>query len=127
MSVNLVAEDDVRAALRPFRPDRDAFEAAVRERLKEAEAKQANDPLWRASRLVRTAAAFLPLEVLAGCKAAPAAGKLTSLAGGSKLLGYLLFPAVSLFTLLGAAAFSVQKIRTIRERSEPEAEGDAKS
>lgn len=120
MSVSLVPEDEVRAALRPFRPDRDAFEAAVRERLKEAEERQAEDPLWRASPLLKSAAAFLPLEVLAGCKAAPAVSNVTSAAGGYKLISYLAFPAISLFVLLGAAGFSARKIRTIRDAGGPE-------
>ena len=49
MSVNLVPEDDLRAALRPYRVDPDTFEAAVRERLKAAERQRADEP-WRAFR-----------------------------------------------------------------------------
>jgi hypothetical protein len=121
MSLSLVPEDEVRAALRPYRPDRDAFEAAVRERLQVAEQRQAADPLWRASPLLKSAAAFLPLQVLAGCKAAPAASNATAsatgAAGGYKLISYLAFPAISLFVLLGAAGFSARKIRAIRDAS----------
>src|SRR4051794_10346412 len=118
MSMNLIPEDDLRAALRPYRVDPDKFEAAVRERLKAAQTQSADDPLVRLSPLLRSAAAFLPLEVLAGCKGTTAAAKLAPTGGSYKLLGYLAFPAISLFVLLGATVFSISKIRSIQGHSE---------
>jgi hypothetical protein len=117
MSVNLVPEDDLRAALRPCRVDPNTFEAAVRQRLKAAHAQRADDPLARVSPLLRSAAAFLPLEVLAGCKGTAAAAKLAPAGGAYKLLSYLAFPAISLFVLLGATIFSISKIRSIQDHT----------
>jgi hypothetical protein len=115
MSVDLIPEDDLRAALRPYRVDPDAFEAAVRERLKAAETQRDDEPLARLSPWLRSAAAFLPLEVLAGCKGTAAAAKLAPVGGAYKLLSYLAFPAISLFVLLGATIFSIAKIRNIQD------------
>jgi len=118
MPVNLVSEDELRAALRPHRVNPDTFEAGVRARLEAAQTQQTAEPLARLSPFLRSAAAFLPLEVLAGCQAVPAAAKLAPVGGAYKLLSYLAFPAISLFMLLGATIFSVVKIRSIREKSD---------
>jgi len=58
MSIDLIPEDDLRAALRPYRVDPDAFEAAVRERLKAAETQRDDEPLARLSPWLRSAAAI---------------------------------------------------------------------
>lgn len=120
MPVNLVSDDELRAALRPYRVDPAPFEAGVRTRLEAAQRQRADDPLAGRSPFLRSAAAFLPLAILAGCKASPAESKLAPAAGGYKLLSYLAFPAISLFVLLGATIFSVVKIRGIRERNDSE-------
>ena len=117
MSVNLFSEDELRAALRPYRADPNDFEAGVRAKLEAAEKQQRDEPLARLSPWIRSAAAFLPLEVLAGCKGTAAAAKLAPAGGGYKLLGYLAFPAMSVFVLLGATIFSVAKIRSIQDQN----------
>lgn len=117
MSMNMVSEEELRAALRPFRAEASAFEAGVRARLVAGEKNRSNEPLARLSPLLRSAAAFLPLEVLAGCQGTAAAAKLGPAGGVSKLLGYLAFPAISLFVLLGATIFSVVKIRGIQDQA----------
>ncbi len=114
MPVNLVSEEELRAALRPYRVDPATFEAGVRTRLEAAQRQRADDPLAGRSPFLRSAAAFLPLALLAGCKASPTESKLAPAAGGYKLLSYLAFPAISLFVLLGATVFSVMQIRRIR-------------
>ena len=119
MPVDLIAENELRAALRPHRVDPSAFEARVRGRLEIAQSRHADEPVVVLSPFLRSAAAFLPLVVLAGCKTTPASAKLAPAAGGYKLLGYLAFPAISLFVLLGATLFSIAKIRSIRAESGP--------
>src|SRR5438876_1039888 len=118
MSLNLISDNDLRAVLRPYRPDPDRFEAAVRQRLEAAAAQPAGEPLARLSPLVRAAAAFLPLEVLAGCKGAAAAAELAPVGGAYKLLSFMAFPAISLFVLLGATFFSVARIRSIQGQTD---------
>lgn len=117
MPVNSISEDNLRAALRPFRVDPETFEAAVRERLKAAEREGEYDPLASLSPLLRSVAAFLPLQVITGCKMSATSAKLVPAAGGYKLLSYMAFPAISLFVLLGATVFSIAKIRNIREEN----------
>jgi hypothetical protein len=119
MAVNLIPEDDLRAALRPYRVDPGTFEAAVRERLEAAERQREGAPLAHLFPLLKGAAAFLPLQVIVGCKMTPTAAKMAPAAGGYKLLSYVAFPAISLFVLLGATVFSVLKIRSIRAENDP--------
>ena len=64
MSVTLVPEDDLRAALRPYRVDPGTFESAVRARVSDS-LSHADDLLASLSPAQRSAAAFLPLEVIA--------------------------------------------------------------
>jgi hypothetical protein len=120
MSVNPVSEDDLYAALRPNRVDADAFELAVRQRLTMVQKQRAADPLARLSPLLKCAAAFLPIEILAGCRVPSTATKLAPAGGAYKLLSYLAFPAISLFVLLGATIFSISKIRRIQNENDSE-------
>ncbi len=114
MSLDLIPENDLRAVLRPHRVDPEHFEAAVRQRLQSLQTQSASDPLVYLSPFVKAAAAFLPLEVLAGCQAVPTVTKAAPAGGFYKLLSYLAFPAISLFVLLGATVFSFLKIRSIQ-------------
>jgi hypothetical protein len=114
MSVNLVSEENLYAALHPYRVVPETFEAAVRERLDAAQRQRHARPLDGLSPRLRSAAAFLPLEILTGTKAAGIAAQVVPATGASKLLAYLTFPAVSLFVLLGATLFSFVKIRDIQ-------------
>jgi hypothetical protein len=120
MSVELVDEQDLRDALRPFRTDPSAFEVAVRERMRVQQSSGELDPLNELPPAVRAAAAFLPLQLLAGGKVSSAA---PTLAGSQKLLAILAFPAISLFVLLGATIFSVTRIRGARNDSAAEPRG----
>jgi hypothetical protein len=118
MPVNLIPEENLRTALRPCRVDPLAFEAAVRRRLEAAETGSEDDPLAGLSPLLRSVAGLLPLPLITGCKTMGTAAGLAPAAGSTKLLGYLAFPAVSLFSLfllLGATVFSVVRIRSIRD------------
>jgi hypothetical protein len=92
MSVTLVPEGNLRAALRPYRVDPDAFEAAVRARLN-ASLRRIDDPIASLSPALRSAAAFLPLEVIIGDEMKGAAAKLAPATGVYKLLSYAAFPA----------------------------------
>ncbi len=118
MSVNLVPEDHLRAALRPRRVDPYTFEAAVRSRVNDC-ANRGNDPFANLSPALRSAAAFLPLEVITAGQMKGAAARLAPTTGVYKLLAYLTFPAISLFVLLGATVFSIAKIRSIRGEDGP--------
>lgn len=115
MSVTLVPENDLRAALQTYRVDPKKFESAVLARLT-ADLNCESDPFANLSPALRGAAAFLPLEVIAPSQLT-AAAKLAPATGVYKLLGYLAFPAISLFVLLGAAVLSVLKIRRIRHEN----------
>jgi hypothetical protein len=115
MSVTLVPEDDLYAALRSYRVDPDTFESAVLAQLT-AGSKRRSDVLANLSPSLRGAAAFLPLEVITPSQMT-AAAKLAPATGLYKLLGYLAFPAISLFVLLGAAVLSVVKIQRLRREN----------
>ncbi len=117
MSVTLVPEDDLRAALRPYRVDPGTFESAVRARVSDG-LSHADDPLASLSPAQRSVAAFLPLEVIAAGQMPAAAYKLVPGIGAYKLLSYVAFPAISLFVLLGATVFSILKIRRIRDEND---------
>ncbi len=80
----------------------------------------AEDRLASLSPAQRSAAAFLPLEVIAAGQMPAAAFKLVPAMGAYKLLSYVAFPAISLFVLVGATVFSVLKIRRIRDENRPE-------
>src|SRR6188474_2460397 len=107
MPVNQVSEDEIRAALMPYRAEPGAFEAGVRARLAAAEKERAEDPLASWWAFLRAAAAFLPLELLTGCKIVPGAASLAPTGGAYKMVSYLAYPAISMFVLLGATIFSV--------------------
>jgi len=123
MPVNLVSEDDLRAALRPYRTDPSTFEAAVRERLRVAQQQREDDPLANFSPLERKVAGLLPLEIITGSRITATPGELVPAAGGYKLLSYLAFPAICLFVLLGATVFSLAKIRTIQGANKSQLDG----
>jgi hypothetical protein len=116
MSVTLVPEDDLRAALRPYRVDPGTFESAVRARVSDS-LNHADDPLASLSPAQRSAAAFLPLEVIASGQMPAAAFRLVPGMGAYKVLSYAAFPAISLFVLIGATVFSIVKIRRIRDEN----------
>jgi hypothetical protein len=116
MPVTLVPEDDLRAALRPYRVDPCTFESAVRARVSDS-LRHADSPLASLSPALRSAAAFLPLEVIAAGQMPAAALRLVPVVGACKLLSYVAFPAITLFVLLGAAVFSIFKIGRIQDEN----------
>lgn len=123
MSVNLIPEADLRQALRPYHCDPAAFEAEVRRRLAAAETRlapveRAPDPFVGVSPWLRSVATFLPLGMLLGCRTAPpSATREATARWGPGLLGYLTFPAVSLFFLMGAAVFGVLGLRRVKDEN----------
>jgi hypothetical protein len=126
MSVNLISEDSLRAVLRPHRVSPESFEAGVRQRLSEAEGQRARNPFAGLSPMWRAAAAMLPLPFITGCQVKGAAAQLAPAAGLNKLFGYLAFPAISLFLLLGASIVSVAKIRGAQHQNgRPQSDGQA--
>ena len=123
MSLHLTPEDDLRAALRPYRAYPAAFEAGVRERLEAAGRERDDAPLQRLSPWLQGAAALLPIQAIVGGKVKVAAGQLAAEAGIFKPLGYVAFPAISFFVLLGATVLSVARIHAARRADGP-ATGD---
>ena len=113
MSLDVIPEEDLQAALRPFRVDPQTFEAGIHSRIETGFSERVIVPWVGFSPFLRAAASFLPLSVL-GCRGTMAAAKLTPTSTSAKLLGYLAFPAISLFVLLGATLLSVLKIRGVR-------------
>ena len=65
---------------------------------------------------LKSAAAFLPLEILTGGKVTGITAQMAPATGVSKLVAFLAFPAVSVFVLLGATIFSFAKIRSIQQQ-----------
>jgi hypothetical protein len=124
MPLNSMNDDLIRDALRPFRTDPLRFEAAVRNKLAAAEQSRQRDPLAGLSPFLKGVAALIPLPFLTGCQANETAEKVVPTTVGVKLLGYLAFPAISLFVLLGATIFGVVKIRGIQRQNHPGLEGD---
>jgi hypothetical protein len=112
--LNLVPEESLRRALHPFRADPARFEAGVLERLEALERRRAEEPLAEVSPWLRSAAAMLPVPIIGGRPVAGALAKLAPATGISKLVGYLAFPAISLFALLGATVLSAVKVRGIQ-------------
>jgi len=119
MALDQIPEDHLRAALRPYRADAAQFEAAVQARLAAAGTRETDQRVTRLSPLIRSAAAYLPLQVLAGCQGAKSAASLVPVPGIYKVVSYLAFPAISLFLLLGATVFSAAKIRAIQNENSP--------
>lgn len=119
MSLNLVPEADIRAALSQHRPSRDDFAAGVRFRLQALELEQAKDPLCNMPPLARAAAAILPLDLLSAGKISGATAPFVPMSGMYKFVQYLLLPAASLFVLLGAGITTAWKLRSIRRDAPP--------
>ena len=112
MSVALVPEELLRAALLPHRADPNAFEAGVRARLAQAEADR--ESAVELSPMLRAVASLLPAGFLQPAALSGGAVKVAPASGAAKLVGYAAFPAISLFLLVGATVFSVFAIRKTR-------------
>ncbi len=116
MSTHDVIDQRLRAALGDLRPDPEAFESGVKDRMAGAEANDATEdgahaaiaalPGW-----VRAAASVLPVPFLAGGKVLAGAAKTAPLSVGSKLLGWLALPAVAVCLALGGFVFAVVQTR----------------
>jgi hypothetical protein len=113
MPAKIVSDEDLRSAIRSNRVEPQNFEAQVRARIALAYNERAVNPWAGLPPILRAAAAFLPLSVL-GCQSTPSVARLAPASLGAKLFGYLAFPAISLFVLLGATLLSVVKIRSLR-------------
>ncbi len=113
MLVDFIDEQELYEALRPFRTDRTAFELGVQGYLRGRAALAEQDPARNLPPLARAAAAVLPLPLLTGGKVSSSASVTTG-GAGQKLLGIALFPAVSMFLLLGATILSVIGLRGTR-------------
>ncbi len=110
MSLKSIHEDDMYDALRTYRVDPVAFERAVLDRIETADRKSSENSVVVLPPLLRVAAAYFPVSLMSGCKSTAAAASLAPVSGAYKLLGLLVFPAISVFVLLSSAIYSVAKI-----------------
>ncbi|QDT43677.1 hypothetical protein Pan241w_37790 [Gimesia alba] len=118
MSVELVSESDLRAALRPYRVDANEFEAGIRTRIEAGVVPLQDNTLDMDDPLLTVAATFIPYPLITGGKIAGSGAKLSSLTLAQKLLGYAALPAISLFLLVGATFFSVRKIHNLQKENQ---------
>ena len=101
-------------ALRTHRMDPVAFEYSVLQRIESADRKSRENSVVVFAPLLRVAAAYFPVSLMAGCKSTATAASLAPASGVYKFLGLLAFPAISIFVLLSSAIFSIAKIRSIQ-------------
>lgn len=120
MSVKLVPEEDLRAALRPYRPDATDFEAGIRARIDATVEPHEDRDAEEWSPLQKVAATVLPWPLTTGGKLAGDGASLSSVAIGQKLLAYAALPAISLFLLVGAAILSAAKIHGVQKGNQPD-------
>ena len=120
MSIKPIPEEDLRAALRPYRADADGFEAGIRARIEAVPTPRQDLDSETQSPMFRVAAAVLPWPLVAGGNVVGGGAKLSSIALGQKVLGYAALPAISLFLLIGTALFSALKIRAIQKANHPD-------
>ncbi|WP_339730483.1 hypothetical protein [uncultured Gimesia sp.] len=118
MSVELVSESDLRAALRPHQVDANEFEAGIRVRMEAGVVPLQDDFLNVDDPMLTIAATFIPCPLITGGKIVGGGTKLSSLTLAQKLLGYAALPAISLFLLIGATFFSARKIHKVQQENQ---------
>jgi hypothetical protein len=106
----LIPHEDLYRALLPCRVAPQSFEASVRRRLVTEHSTMDTSHHELQSSWLRAAAALLPLPATTNHLAGSAA---TAVTGVPKLFGILLFPATTLFLLLGAAVVGAARIRQL--------------
>ncbi len=118
----LIDEHEIRAALRPWRPDRQSFADGVRNRV-EAAVKQRSDAHWndsasasdpRPSEWLRIAASFIPIHLLGrsfDTSVAPISFAAISL--GKKVVVVLAFPFLC-FLMIGLTVIGMMRIRALQ-------------
>ena len=118
MSVELVSETDLRAALRPHQVDAAEFKAGIRDRIEAGVVPLQDVSQKSADPVLTVAATFIPWPLITGGKFAGGGVKLSSLTLAQKLLGYAALPAISLFLLVGATFFSTRKIHKVQQENQ---------
>lgn len=125
-SNDLIDEQEVRDALRPLQPNRDAFQAGVVSRIDGADRATLEDPqvdrTATQSQWLHVAVSVIPFSNFAKVTLGGSSSSLGTLSFGYKVLGYIALPAVSLFLMLGATLFGFLRIRAAQEH--PQADGD---
>lgn len=122
-NVDLIDENEIRAALKPLRPDVAAFRSGVHRRLEmaanrlsEAQQQSANENSNpRQSDWLRIAASFAPIHLLSrsvGSNIAPISFAAVSL--GKKLVIVLAFPVLCFF-MIGLTAIGMLRIRAAQK------------
>ncbi len=118
----LIDENEIRAALRPWQPDRQSFADGVRNRV-EAAVKQRSDAHWndsasasdpRPSEWLRIAASFTPIHLLGrnfDTSVAPISFAAISL--GKKMVVVLAFPFLC-FLMIGLTVIGMMRIRALQ-------------
>lgn len=118
-STDLIGEDELRAALRPLRPDADGFAAAVQGKLKSSivsPVKTTTKDVAASSHVIaswsdwtRIAAAVIPIPMF-GKASANAVGSVAKVSFTKKLIALLALPAISLVLMLGGTLWCMLKI-----------------
>ena len=125
----LIGEEALRAALRPLRVDRDAFEQEVRRRVEAAESESkvrlrsedaggddVQDAKLEHSDWLRVAASVIPLNVLGKgtsgtVTASVGQSSLSQLSLGQKIVAFAAIPAIGLLLMLSATVWAYVRIR----------------
>ncbi|WP_339688242.1 hypothetical protein [Gimesia maris] len=118
MSVELVSETDLRAALRPHQVDAAEFKAGIRDRIEAGVVPLQDVSQKSADPVLTVAATFIPWPLITVGKFAGGGATLSSLTLPQKLLGYAALPAISLFLLVGATFFSTRKIHKVQQENQ---------
>lgn len=115
-SNELISEDDIRVALRPLRPSRADFAAAVRQKVNLLSELRDHDSHSRDysgdSSWLRIAASLLPVHLVGkGLIAKGAGGTFAQLTVGQKVLAIFALPAVSLILIALTVLWAFLRIR----------------
>ena len=122
---DLIDEQELRDALEALRPERDAFEAGVQNRLNAMPRRETSDRLApENSPWLQVAASMLPLSVFGKAAGSSSAIPLGKVSLGYKLVGYLALPSMSVLLMVGAtliALFRIRKAHTSTSSDAPDA------
>ena len=124
----LIAEPEIRAALRQFRPNAVSFEAGVRERMELSNRAMDQFGIETESDMLRVAASVMPGSLLTLGKTSKLASSVGKTSAGTKLVGMLALPAITLVFAIGGAfvaMFLARKATVVGPPPRSDAEGMA--
>ena len=124
----MIDEQELRDALRPFVASREDFEAGVRQRIEAAQSSLSQTMLPDADReqsrehssWLQVAASVVPLPLLGKVGYGSTSIPLGKLSIGHKLIGLVALPAISLLLMAGATLFGILRMRTAQRSPQRE-------